>query len=111
MRGCQAAMAGTRGLVFTSLFTLLAGCLSFDVEVVVESQVHPGIEIVCRGEVQLTADGCRAWGDELLAAPALAPGGTTRLILTANSGNARCAADFYVNEGRPAAVTAAVRCP
>lgn len=77
---------------------------------VVESQLRPGVEIACQGEVRLTPDACRAWGDELLGSP-IAPGAVTRLVLTTNAGNARCAADFYAGEGEPVAVTAAVVCP
>lgn len=76
----------------------------------VKSELRPGVEIVCQGEVHLAPDGCRTWGDELLVG-AIAPDGVTRLVLTANNGNTRCAADLYADEGRPAVVTAAVVCP
>jgi len=79
--------------------------------VVVESGAFPGVEIACRGELSLEADACRDWGDALLTDPALPPEGVTLLVLTANAGDARCAADFYTADDRPAAVTAAVVCP
>ena len=78
--------------------------------VVVESREFPGVEIACQGEVRLAGDACQAWGEELLADPAL-PAGVRRVVLTANAGNARCAADFYVADDRPAVMTAAVVCP
>lgn len=92
------------------LVALPTGCSPLNDDVVVDSRLRPGVEIACQGEVRLTPDACRIWGDELLAGP-IAPGGVTRLVLTANAGNARCAADFYAGEGRRAAVTAAVACP
>jgi len=79
--------------------------------VVVESEQFPGVEIACRGEVYLEADACRSWGDELLGSRPPAADGVTLLVLTANAGNARCAADFYVAQEGPAAATAAVVCP
>lgn len=79
--------------------------------VIVESGDFPGVEIACRGELSLDAEACRGWGDELLADSTLPPEGVTLLVLTANAGDARCAADFYVAEDRPYAVTAAVVCP
>lgn len=79
--------------------------------VVVESGAFPGVEIACRGELYLEADACRDWGDALLTDPALARDGVTLLVLTANAGDARCAADFYTADDRPAAVTAAIACP
>jgi len=82
-----------------------------DPDVVVDSLEYPGVEIACESEVRLTADACRAWGEELLADPTVPPDGVIRLVLTANAGNARCGADFYVAEDRPPAVTAAVVCP
>jgi len=85
--------------------------LAAEPDVVVESREYPGVEIACQGEVRLTADACEAWGVEMLADPTLPPDDVTRLVLTANAGNARCAADFYVAEDRPPVVTAAVVCP
>ena len=79
--------------------------------VVVESGVSPGVEIACRGEVYLEAEACRVWGDELLADPTPPVEGVTLLLLTANAGDARCAADFYVAPDQPPAMTAAVVCP
>jgi hypothetical protein len=79
--------------------------------VVVESERFPGVEIACRGEVYLEADACRSWGDELLAGRPPAAEAVTLLVLTANAGNARCAADFYVDPERPPRATAAVVCP
>lgn len=102
--------AATLRITVATLLTLLAGCSLLDDDVVVESQLRPGVEIACQGEVRLTADACRTWGDELLADP-IAPEDVTRLVLSANAGNARCAADFYAGEGRSVAVTAAVVCP
>ena len=67
---------------------LVTGCVLDDV--VVESRVRPGVAIVCRGETRLTAAACRAWGDATLSDP-IAPGGVTRLVLTANARDARCA--------------------
>lgn len=80
-------------------------------DVIVESGAFPGVEIACRGELSLEAEACRAWGDGLLADSTLAPDGVMLLVLTANAGDARCAADFYVADDQPAAVTAAVVCP
>ena len=79
--------------------------------VVIESERFPGVAIACQGEMYLAAESCRAWGDELLADSALAPEGVTLLVLTANMGGARCAADFHVAEDGPPAATAAVICP
>lgn len=79
--------------------------------VVVESREFPGVEIACRGEVYLEADECRAWGEELLAGRPPAADGVTLLLLTANAGDARCAADFHVAPDGPVAVSAAVPCP
>lgn len=79
--------------------------------VVVESAAFPGVEIACRGEVYMEADACVDWGDAVLTDPALAHDGVTLLVLTANAGDARCAADFYVAPDQPPAMTAAVVCP
>ncbi|MDQ3691653.1 MAG: hypothetical protein M3406_16810 [Chloroflexota bacterium] len=79
--------------------------------VIVESEQFPGVEIACRGEVYLEADACRSWGDELLGSRPPAADGVTLLVLTANAGNARCAADFHVAQEGPPAATAAVVCP
>lgn len=79
--------------------------------VVIDSEQVPGAEIACRGEVYLEADACRSWGDELLAGRPPAAEGVTLLVLTANAGDARCAADFYIASDRSATVTAAVPCP
>lgn len=79
--------------------------------VVIESERFPGVEIACRGEVDMDADACRSWGDELLAGRPLAADGVTLVVLTANAGDARCAADFYVAADEPYAATAAARCP
>lgn len=84
---------------------------SVGANVIVESREFPGVEIACRGELYLEAEPCRAWGEELLADSTLPPDGVTLLVLTANVGDARCAADFYVADDRPAAVSAAVPCP
>lgn len=96
-------MPATLRIALATLLALLTGCSLLDDDVVVESQLRPGVEIACQGAVRLTPDACRAWGDELLADP-IAPGAVTRLVLTANAGNARCAADFYAGESEPAAV-------
>lgn len=79
--------------------------------VVIESARLPGVEIACRGELSLEADACRNWGDELLAGRPPAAEGVTVLVLTANAGDGRCAADFYVAADGPVAVTASVPCP
>lgn len=79
--------------------------------VVVESREFRGVEIACRGEMYLEAEDCRAWGDELLAGRPPAAEGVTLLLLTANMGDARCAADFYLAPDGPVAVSTAVPCP
>lgn len=79
--------------------------------VVVGSDEFPGIEIACRGELFLGAEECRAWGEELLGSRPPAADDVTLLLLTANVGDARCAADFYVAPDGPVAVSAAVPCP
>lgn len=68
--------------------------------VVLESRDYPGVEIACQGGLRLTSDACQSWGEELLAGRAI-PTGISRVVLTANAGNARCAADFYVADDRP----------
>jgi len=79
--------------------------------VVVLSRAFPGVVIACRGQVRVTADACRAWGERLVANPTLRLENATRLILTHNGPNARCAADYFVGDAGPVEVNAALRCP
>ncbi len=81
----------------------------------VESELFPDVEIECGGESGLSADGCLTWAEQMIsAAPPRAAGGEdvsfTKVILTFRTGNSRCAADYFAEDGR-LMTTMSTRCP
>ena len=87
----------------------------FEMPITVESAQFPDIDIECRGETGLSASACLIWAEQMLpAAPTKPSGGddvpVTRLVLMYQTGNSRCAADYFAADGR-LVMTAAAHCP
>lgn len=68
----------------------------------VESAKYPGVRIECQSEVQITADACRVWGDQMLDVGVRGGGSepVDRIVLTARDQATTCSASFYAAGGR-----------
>lgn len=91
---------------------VLAAC---SMPITVESELFPDVEIECGGESGLSADDCLTWAEQMIsAAPPRAAGGeeisVTKVVLTYRTGNSRCAADYFAEDGR-LMTTMSTRCP
>lgn len=81
---------------------VLAAC-----SMTIESARFPDVSIECGGAPGLSESECLDWGEQMLSA---APANTAKLVLTYQTGNARCAADYFAADGRML-MTSAARCP
>jgi hypothetical protein len=73
----------------------------------VESARFPDVSIECGGAPGLTEGECLDWAEQMLSA---APVNTAKLVLTYQTGNIRCAADYFAADGGML-MTSAARCP
>jgi uncharacterized protein YceK len=84
-------------LRLVSVGLLLAACSAVP-SLTVQSEKYPGVRIECRSDVPISADGCRAWADQMLDigpsnpnTPAVVNG----VVLDAREAATRCSATFY----------------
>jgi len=101
-----------RAVVLSLGALMLAAC---SMPTTVESELFPDVEIECGGDSGLSADGCLTWAEQMIsAAPPRAAGGgdisVTKVVLTFRTGNSRCAADYFAEDGR-LMTTMSTRCP
>lgn len=94
----------------SQLLAVVAGCGLTTEEIVVDSELRPGVTLTCIGDLRFSSQTCREWGDDILAGP-LPPRGVTKVTLTFPGGNSRCSVDFYTGPGQRVEATAAIPCP
>ncbi len=92
----------------TVVLASIVGCGPVNSEIMVDSDLRPGVTITCAGQ-PMSGEMCRQWGDDILAGP-LPPQGVTEVTLTLRGGDSRCSADF-AGAGRRIEATAAIPCP
>lgn len=97
-------------IVGSLILAVVAGCGPITDEVVIDSERRPGVTITCTGDLRISSEMCREWGDDILTGP-LPPRGVTEVKLTVPGGDSRCSADFYTGPGRRVEATAAIPCP
>ena len=93
-----------------ALALVVAGCGTVTEEIVIDSEFRPGVTITCTGDLRISSQTCRAWGDDILAGP-IPPQDVTEMTLTVRGRDSRCSADFYTGAGHRVEATAAIPCP
>jgi hypothetical protein len=101
--------ARTSSLALVVLAVVLAACSLVQADRAVVRSFTYGVVIECRGDHVPSADGCREWGEGIIAPSAYTtPGTTARLVLTNERG--RCQGMFLDDNGS-ALETFTATCP